>query len=65
MHKASNYLDLLSELPKYCCLIEICYFNLIEIRLKFKTAIQDHKQGKVPYNVFPKDTTEWHENVFN
>ena len=38
---SSNYADLLPEIPRYCCLVEIFIFSFIifiEIRLKFKIA---------------------------
>ena len=54
IHRASNFPDLLPEIPMYCCPLEI----LIEIRMKFRTACQDQQPGKVPQSVFPKDTTE-------
>ena len=31
IYKVNNYLDLLPEMPKYCCPVEIFYFDFIEI----------------------------------
>ena len=39
IHRVSNYPDLLPEMPKYCCLLEIS----IAIRLKFRTIFQDRQ----------------------
>ena len=43
IHRVSNYTNLLLEIPRYCCLLEIF---LIEIILKFRTASQNHQAGK-------------------
>ena len=55
IHRATNYPDLISKIPRYCCSLEI----LIKIRLfNLELLANITKQGKVPYSVFPKDTTE-------
>ena len=42
IYRVSNYPDLLSEMPRYCCPLVI----LIEILLQFRTACQDHQAGE-------------------
>ena len=47
MYRASIYLDLLPEIPMYCCPVKISYFGCyIKIRLKFETACQDRQAGE-------------------
>ena len=29
IHRANNYLNLLSEMPRYCCLLQIFYFSFL------------------------------------
>ena len=56
IHRASNYPDLLPEMPRYCYSLEI----LIEISLYFRTACQDHQARKSAIfltSSFPR--TEW------
>ena len=43
IRRVTDYHDLLSEMPKYCCKLEIIYFSFIEICLKFRTACQNRQ----------------------
>ena len=50
---SNNYPDLLPEMSKYCCPVEIF---ILEIRPTFKAACQDRqRRGKCRKSVFPKD----------
>ena len=57
IHRASNYSDLLPEMPRYCNPFEILLRYDFNLELLPKTT----KQGKMPSSVFPKDTKEWRE----
>ena len=48
IHRANNYPDILSEMPRYCCLIKFLFwfFSFIEIGLKFRTTCEDHQVGE-------------------
>ena len=50
IHRISNYPELFSEMPRYCCPVEISYFGfltfVLEIELKFRIDYQDRKAEK-------------------
>ena len=52
--------NLLPEMPRYCCLLEILLaYSFIEILLKFRTVYLDHQAGKSARKCLCQDTTEW------
>ena len=60
MRRLSNYSDLLAEMPRYCCPLEMFYFGFlvfVETRMKYEFR-QDNQAGKSIVKCLFKDTTE-------
>ena len=63
IHRVSNYPDLLPEMPRYCCPVEIFmwFFSFYQDMTNLELLVKTPKQGKASLSVFSKDTTEWCE----